>query len=404
MLKLFVLVSLFSAGHGLTTQSETGISAAAHKLRALATHWATQREQNKALLSAEREMQQRLARTLNITQGDISDHEFKAVLQEVQAFAQSAKDKYVLEQKHGVNRTVQHALREAFSKLKNQNELMEEKHRHPKRGPVLVDSTFKLVSLEIVAELVSFGLAYGGGGKSKGAIMMGLYFCLEIYVWMDAGLSFQDAAYSAMQVPTTIGWGDMGLSYGGLENTRPLQIWLTMHLMFNSIICVNGFQAVIDEIIFNPIDRMVANTGNWVENNKMHCLSSFLLWIAAIGLGAITFSGYEKCTCSYGPSHVDGCVEDDCANTGGYQMNIQEALYMTVVSITSVGYGDFSPKSSIGRKIATPFFFLANVINDHMATRFYEGMSQLWGYVGPKNWIGDECVWDGKDCLNVALS
>jgi len=403
MLK-FVLVSLFSVSHGLTSNSETGITAAAHKLRALATHWATTtREQNKALLAQEREMQQRLQRTLNITQGDISDHEFKAVLQEVQAFAQTAKDKYVLEQKHGVNRTAQHALREAFSKLKNQNRQLEKNRDHP-HTPKLVDSSFKLVALELVAELVSFGLAYGGGGRTKGAIMMSLYFCLEIVVWMDSGLSFQDAAYSAMQVPTTIGWGDMGLSYGGLENTRPLQIWATMHLMFNSIICVNGFQAVLDELILNPIDRMVANTGDWVENNKMHCLSSFLMWIAAIGVGTMVFSAYEKCTCSYGPSVIDGCVEDDCQNTGGYTMNLQEALYMTVISISSVGYGDFSPKSDFGRKLATPFFFMANVVNDHMANRLFEGMSQLYGYTGPKNWIGEACVWDGGDCLNLALT
>ena len=47
---------------------------------------------------------------------------------------------------------------------------------------------------------------------------------------------------------------------------------------------------------------------------------------------------------------MEGCLDgDNCTETGGVQLSFEDAFYMGVITFSTVGFGDFSPKSELGR-------------------------------------------------------
>lgn len=79
--------------------------------------------------------------------------------------------------------------------------------------------------------------------------------------------------------------------------------------------------------------------------------------------GALFFWAFEDCTCSYGEWRVEGCEETDyetCIDTGGYHKTFIQALYMSVITLTTVGFGDKAPRSYKGRVFAI-FWMMAGI-------------------------------------------
>jgi len=73
-----------------------------------------------------------------------------------------------------------------------------------------------------------------------------------------------------------------------------------------------------------------------------------------ITFGTLFYANYEACTCSYGVSHVPGCNEDSyeaCVKSGGYTKTLLSAFYMSVMTVLTVGFGDYSPRSKLGRAV-----------------------------------------------------
>merc|ERR1719240_2446594 len=61
------------------------------------------------------------------------------------------------------------------------------------------------------------------------------------------------------------------------------------------------------------------------------------------------YGSKESCSCSYGATYIKGCIEDQCESTGGAMKGWIDCFYMSVITLTTVGFGDFSPKSISGR-------------------------------------------------------
>merc|ERR1712039_480112 len=83
--------------------------------------------------------------------------------------------------------------------------------------------------------------------------------------------------------------------------------------------------------------------------------TSAFLFLSSIVFGTIFYKIVEPCNCSYGTTAVDGCDAQDfesCIHTGGFVKTWVNSFYMSVITVTTVGFGDYSPKSKLGRNVA----------------------------------------------------
>jgi hypothetical protein len=88
--------------------------------------------------------------------------------------------------------------------------------------------------------------------------------------------------------------------------------------------------------------------------------ATFLFWFM-VALGTWYFGYLEGCTCSYGVSRIQGCKDDTqelCRATGGNDFTYVQAFYMSCITLTTVGFGDYSPMSRHGRIFATFWMML----------------------------------------------
>merc|ERR1719424_508981 len=95
--------------------------------------------------------------------------------------------------------------------------------------------------------------------------------------------------------------------------------------------------------------------------------------------GAVFYSTFEGCSCSYGVTGASimqaagaaGCrdsgPDNNCATTGATK-TFAESFYMSVITLTTVGFGDFAPVSRLGRILSIFWMFLGIVSTGNMVT------------------------------------
>eukprot|EP00931_Biecheleriopsis_adriatica_P055073 TRINITY_DN32487_c0_g1_i1.p1 TRINITY_DN32487_c0_g1~~TRINITY_DN32487_c0_g1_i1.p1 ORF type:complete len:229 (+),score=42.32 TRINITY_DN32487_c0_g1_i1:344-1030(+) len=97
------------------------------------------------------------------------------------------------------------------------------------------------------------------------------------------------------------------------------------------------------------------------EGRKLaHALVFFL---ASITFGTIFYALVEPCSCSFGATAIAGCVDtnyDTCVKSGGSIKTFAESFYFSVITLTTVGFGDFTPLSHTGRWVGI-FWMLLGV-------------------------------------------
>ncbi|CAE7174190.1 TPKC, partial [Symbiodinium pilosum] len=69
----------------------------------------------------------------------------------------------------------------------------------------------------------------------------------------------------------------------------------------------------------------------------------------------------ERCTCIVGGKRLPGCVDDDCEATGGRQLTAIDATYMAVITFSTVGFGDFTPSTHLGRTLGSAWMILGTL-------------------------------------------
>lgn len=320
------------------------------------------------------------------------------LLQEIKAYAASARDRYLMEARTGqVNTTRMNNHRRALLQItkskKDHSEMMAKHTDAAARKPLLVDSTFKLVAAELLYYGVNIAvLTIGDATYKKGVALFALFWVWTVLIYMDAGWTLTDAMYWTTEIPTTIGWGDLDpLGHGGLEDTEPLKKWTVLHILASGMLIGPGLQQLWDTQIFDGIDEfMDGGDCDQCQGSKVYALTGCMLLFFTFSFGTFFYNWLEPCTCSYGPSRVDGCVErplQTCIDTGGYRMTLLDSIYMMVVSASSVGYGDKSPKSYMGRWFAIPFFLTTVGINNHAQSKVFDLLSNFFGSDSDANWF-----------------
>lgn len=168
------------------------------------------------------------------------------------------------------------------------------------------------------------------------------------------------SVYVIIQIITTIGYGDITVE-------QPSSEWfMIIYVFVGLMVCANIINEGIDRHLSNAAKAMRARLrrleayisrdipDDEVAKERCGALNGVLVALSIYGLfilaGTLFYAYYEACSCSYGASHMEGCIKgDQCFATGGYRKNFRSALYMSVITLSTTGFGDYAPKTKVGR-------------------------------------------------------
>jgi len=183
------------------------------------------------------------------------------------------------------------------------------------------------------------------------------------------------ALYLIVQIITTVGYGDVTPTTGGMR------LFMTTYVFVGNIITA----LVITERLQSMMKRShealeTSMMDSVVESNesarsvglppeeqrkggkKKHAphkgaVIAFGTYLFFILLGVVFFGFACKCACPIG-ENCEADLFEPCQGGKGHTRSWIDALYMSVVTLTTVGFGDESPKSAHGRLFATVWMLL----------------------------------------------
>lgn len=227
-------------------------------------------------------------------------------------------------------------------------------------------------------------------------LLIGSGVCMGMYV---EGWRFLTSLYVVVQLITTIGYGDFAITHNSMR-------LFVCAMVLCSLVIVSFVANILGEYLtkkhFDRLAAAVEELESRVRTSGLHSrsISSFAgtnsgrsddgeespsdgadpprhsatfhkainLIIATVPattdilFGTLFYGTYEACACGYGRSAIPGCVEDEgydvCVETGGYVKTYLTAFYMAVITLTTVGIGDFSPRTKLGRAVAVPWILI----------------------------------------------
>lgn len=191
-------------------------------------------------------------------------------------------------------------------------------------------------------------------------------------IWVGCkmeGWRFITSAYVMVQIITTIGYGDILIQHDSMK------MWIALYVLFGVLILAGMVSNMTSDVLarqesmlkrqFKSIhSRISGGDVPQTETSKalIKLCVTFTLFLFFLGAGTVFYATYEACTCSYGITQIEGCVEGEkCPATGGAVKSWIDSFYMAVVTLTTVGFGDHSPKSYYGRWFGV-FWMLFGVV------------------------------------------
>mmetsp|Transcript_44405 Transcript_44405/g.78080 ORF Transcript_44405/g.78080 Transcript_44405/m.78080 type:complete len:394 (-) Transcript_44405:53-1234(-) len=183
------------------------------------------------------------------------------------------------------------------------------------------------------------------------------------FLKVNEGWSILTTAYVMVQIVTTIGYGDITVeNESSMLFMTLFSLALLILVALNINIVIQKFfeieTRVVTSVLKDVEDHLEQSNGdphnNHVPFNKL--VSAICITGSLAIFGTVFFATYEACSCSVDVSRVQGCTSTSykaCAATGGITKSWIEALYLVVMSFTTIGFGDFSIQSRLGRIIGT---------------------------------------------------
>eukprot|EP00747_Dinoflagellata_sp_TGD_P184403 gnl/TRDRNA2_/TRDRNA2_39990_c0_seq1.p1 gnl/TRDRNA2_/TRDRNA2_39990_c0~~gnl/TRDRNA2_/TRDRNA2_39990_c0_seq1.p1 ORF type:complete len:478 (+),score=78.36 gnl/TRDRNA2_/TRDRNA2_39990_c0_seq1:93-1526(+) len=213
------------------------------------------------------------------------------------------------------------------------------------------------------------------------------------------GWNFMSSFYFICQIVTTVGYGDLTVEDDLMKCFCAVYALccivvigyvvgvFTQHLHERQSEAVrhnlHRLQAMVSSADLSSFQSMVTSVNFASEHPSMmkrveemraqygHCASLFaatFIMLCFVLFGTVFYATYEACSCSFGKTAVDGCREDNydtCVTTGGYVKTWPSAFYMSVMTLTTVGFGDHCPRSHLGRSVGAFWmvFGVASMVN-----------------------------------------
>jgi potassium channel subfamily K len=218
-----------------------------------------------------------------------------------------------------------------------------------------------------------------------------VFVILGILLWIYIGYAYArdvegwsalTAIYVIVQIVTTVGYGDITVS------TEEGKFFMAIYVVFTILIlgaivtdCVDSLlQSGASSTLRKHIEKVHKIKNNHYRSVFLEILKDFehlivagILFAIFVAFGTIFYATFEKCTCSYGVSHVTGCIDTAdaiCEATGGYVKTWTDAFYMSVITLTTVGFGDHAPRSDVGRTVGCVWMLFGVVATANFASAF----------------------------------
>lgn len=190
--------------------------------------------------------------------------------------------------------------------------------------------------------------------------------CGAVMMMAVEGYKPSTAFYVMAQIVSTVGYGDF----------TPTSWYSQLFMSFYCVLCMLVVAGLISSLAEQAVRRMERQLtsklagpkkgeegaeaeessafSKWLKKYGDLCVATFLFWFM-VALGTWYFGYFEGCTCSYGVSRIEGCkdhTQEECLATGGNDFTYVQAFYMSCITLTTVGFGDYSPMSEHGRIFA----------------------------------------------------
>jgi potassium channel subfamily K len=173
------------------------------------------------------------------------------------------------------------------------------------------------------------------------------------------GWDLLTAGYVIVQIVTTVGYGDVTVSSQSMRFFCTIYVLVTLcfvaalmmdlmdqYMQSNTEMVKASLRSAEAKHVSSIHDADEAKKAFGKYNAALASAVPFLLFVAG---GTIFFRLFEPCVCSYGSRRIEGCVDGaECYNTGGDVKTWVDSFYMSVITLTTVGFGDETPKSFIG--------------------------------------------------------
>jgi len=151
-----------------------------------------------------------------------------------------------------------------------------------------------------------------------------------ITLMMDQKLGFDDAVFVLTQQVTSIGYGSHGPADNGLK------IWHALHSMVGVTLAAEPTNEWLDKLSERIIAFMSKNTENAMLKRLKRSLPLALTIIATTFGYAFDLKEAQSIT---------------------FAQALLDSFYMTIFSITTVGYGDISPMTTEGKLVGLPVMY-----------------------------------------------
>lgn len=180
-----------------------------------------------------------------------------------------------------------------------------------------------------------------------------------VYLCRVEQYSFIRALYVCIQVVTTIGYGDFAF------RSRWGQEFMSVYILGCMVLASWALGQVMDKIthmqtgFFRDKMRSLEQTLSGEtekETKKMFgklndMIASSLMFAAFVLFGTLFYHRYEGCTCIRHGEPIAGCLDNACHETGGKILSLSSAYYMSIVTLTTVGFGDKHPETTLGQVV-----------------------------------------------------
>lgn len=225
------------------------------------------------------------------------------------------------------------------------------------KGDDVVAAGYKKKQIFFLVGWILFSIAWICGGIAAGMIFEGWSALTSFYV--------------IVQIVTTIGYGDVTV------HTEQGKLFMALYVLVTLVLIASFVTDALATLVSKNEDflrkrlRVIeAKVNSHIEDEAAaraaygwhnDLLVSVGLFAGYVAFGTVFFWWYEDCSCSYGVSAIEECVEHKCEETGGATKTIIDAFYMSVITLTTVGFGDHTPRSWYGRLIGC-FWMLFGVV------------------------------------------